>query len=447
MTLAHLGLPSLPPDHGTGTTLWLSLVIGGAFELHILTSGLISAGGQVGPVVELIGWMRRRPAYERLARGIGKTLVLYFAISSALAFLLITVLLVGMAGTFWTTITRITFWPLTVELFAFLFEVALAYLWYYTWDTLSGRFKPLHLAIGGLLILDDFLQVLMINVVASYMLTPGLPSDPIKTIINPSFYDLQVHRIDANIAYLGFFVAAVAAWKFRRARADEDRAYWDWAGSLGVLIGVLLTLMQPMIGYSYAKEIQLSSYGAWYNMMLGDLSNVFLLQIILLGLMFLAPTLYFARRLRTEGLRGHHLVSLLGIGLILSTIFAGIPYQIGWTYQDVQAAGLAKPVWDGGRIIPFASMLPWKVIALVAYSVLALWAVIWYLRGMRGITWGRAGRGEQRMLTVAAILTALMIVTMGFIREHGRSPDLIYGEMGLDQTTIAGPPSAPPAPP
>jgi cytochrome d ubiquinol oxidase subunit I len=439
-------LPSLPPDHAAGTTVWLSVVIGSAFTLHILTSGLISAGGQVGPVAEWIGWMRRRADYERLARGIAKYVALYFAISSALAFLLVTVLLVGMAGQFWTTITRITFWPLTVELFAFLFEVALAYLWWYSWDALSGPLKPLHLALGGLLILVDFLQVLMINVLASYMLTPGLPSDPVRVIVNPSFYELQIHRIVANIAYLGFFIGAIAAWRYRRARTVEDRAHWDWAGSLGVLVGTVMTLLQPIVGYSYSKEIQLASYRAWYDMMLGDLSNLFLFQIVLLGLMFAVPTLYFARRLGSEGVREHRLVELLALGLVATTAFAGIPYHLAWNYQDVQAAGLARPVWDGGRIIPFAAMLPWKVLALIAYSGLTLWAIVWYLRGMRRITWGRAGHSEQRLLGVAAVLTVLMIITMGFIREHGRSPDLIYGQMGIDQAPAAQP-SAPPAPP
>ena len=55
-------------------------------------------------------------------------------------------------------------------------------------------------------------------------------------------------------------------------------------------------------------------------------------------------------------------------------------------------------------------------------------------------------RGEQRLLMVAAGLTVLMIVTMAVIREHGRSPDLIYGQMTVDQTP-AGQPAAPVAPP
>ncbi|MDQ6899701.1 MAG: cytochrome ubiquinol oxidase subunit I [Candidatus Dormibacteraeota bacterium] len=440
-----LDLPSYPPTHGS-TTLWMSGAIGTIATLHILTSGLVSAGGQLGPISEMIGFVRRRTDYDRLARGIAKYVVLYFAISSALAFLFITVALTALAGSFWTTIVRITWWPLVVELFAFLFEVILAYLWYYSWDTLSGPFKPLHMAIGGLLVLDDFLQVLMINVVASYMLTPTPPTDVFRVIVNPTFYELQVHRIIANLAYLGFFLGAVAAWRYRRSRDPEDRAHWDWAGSFGMIVGTVLTLMQPVVGYSYAKEIQLSSYAAWYRMMLGQLSTVFLWQITLLGLMFVVAALYFARRLRSEKLRGRWLVLLFALGLIITTIFAALPYQLAFTYQDVQAAGLDRPFWQGGLINPLGAMIPWKILALTSYSTLMVAAVVWYLRGLRGVSWGRAGRGEQRLLVIAAVLTVMMIVTMGFIRENGRAPDLIYGQIDYQQQPAPSP-SAPPPPP
>jgi cytochrome bd-type quinol oxidase subunit 1 len=78
-------------------------------------------------------------------------------------------------------------------------------------------------------------------------------------------------------------------------------------------------------------------------------------------------------------------------------------------------------------------MIPWKVLALMGYSLLAIAGVVWYLRGLPGVVWGTARRGEQRLLMVMAVLTMAMMVTMGFIRENGREPFLISGEM-----TIAG---------
>jgi cytochrome bd-type quinol oxidase subunit 1 len=91
-------------------------------------------------------------------------------------------------------------------------------------------------------------------------------------------------------------------------------------------------------------------------------------------------------------------------------------------------------------------MIPWKVLALVVLTFLAIAAVVWYLRGLRDVVWGNAGRREQRYLIASVVLTALMIVTMGFIRENGRSPDLIYGQIQVEGQAPAASPSAPPAP-
>jgi cytochrome bd ubiquinol oxidase subunit I len=445
VSMTLLAFSSQAPDTGVGTSLVLSAVIGTVMTAHILTSGLISAAGQLGPIVELVGYVRRRPEYDRLARGMARYLVFYFAISSALAFLAVTVLLTGLAGAFWTAIVRVAWWPLVVELFAFLFEVVFAYLWYYSWDALRER-RGLHLSLGGLLLLADVLQVLMINLVASYMLTPAPAGDLFQVVLNPTFYDLQVHRLVANLAYVGYLVAAVGGVMYLRRRDPLDRAFWDWAGSFGMVVGTAMTLIQPLIGYSYAKEIQLHSYDAWYRMMLGPLSTVFLWQITLLGMMFLVAVLYFARRLRSESIPGGGWLLLISALLLVTTILAAQPYQLAFTYQDVLAAGRNRPFWNGGLINPLGAMVPWKILALGGYTTFTAAALVWYLRGVRLVTWGNARPGEQRLLVISLAMTVAMIITMGFIRENGRAPDLIYGQMTYRQQPAPSPSPPPPLP-
>jgi cytochrome bd-type quinol oxidase subunit 1 len=328
-------------------------------------------------------------------------------------------------------------------------QVSLAYLWYYTWEPMQG-FKPLHMAIGGLLAIASFLQVYMIDVIASYMLSPVNPQNPLRIALNPTSYPLTVHRTVGNIAYIGFAFGAYSAFKFLRARTPEDRAFYDWAGSFGLLWGIAMTLMQPIVGYSYAKEIQLHAYASWYKMMLGSLSNVFLWQITLLGMMFIVSLLYFVRRLGTDEARGVGTMKLIAAGTVLSTILAALPYHFSWQYQDVVAAGLNRPFWQGGLINPLGSMIPWKVLALIGYSLLAIAGVVWYLRGLPGVVWGHARRGEQRLLQLMLVLTMLMMVTMGFIRENGRAPFLISGEItiaGQQNQSTAGPTPQPATPP
>src|SRR5256885_9982251 len=152
---------------------------GSLFSLHSLTAGLVSGAAELGRAIESRGFVRQRRRYDRLAHGLGRFVTLYFSFSSAIAILLITVLLVGYWGRFWTTIVTIGWWPLFIEAWTFVLQVSLAYIWYYTSEPLRA-FKGVHMAIGGLLAIASFLQVYMIDIIASYMLTPTNPQNPLR---------------------------------------------------------------------------------------------------------------------------------------------------------------------------------------------------------------------------------------------------------------------------
>jgi cytochrome bd-type quinol oxidase subunit 1 len=89
--------------------------IGTFFSIHILIAGLISGAGELGPAIEFLGYMRQRRRYDRLARSLGHFMTLYFSVSSTIAILLITVLLVGFWGHFWSTMATIGWWPFFIE--------------------------------------------------------------------------------------------------------------------------------------------------------------------------------------------------------------------------------------------------------------------------------------------------------------------------------------------
>lgn len=419
-------LPSHSPD--MGGLLGYRIAIGTIFTAHILLAGAVSGATQLGPFLEWLGWMRRRQSYERVARGLGRFLVYYFAFGSAVAILAISALLVGLWGHAWAEINRIMWWPFYIEAWSFVMMVVGVYVWHYTWDALR-RWKILHMCIGGLLAIVSIIQVAMIDIVASYMLTPTPPKQPIGVWLNPTWYPLQIHTIIANLAYIAYLIGAFSAIRFLRAKTPEERSLYDWAGSLGIIWGTALTLLQPVVGYSYAKEIQLSAYGAWYKMMEGNLSLEFLVQITLLGLMLFAAGLYFWMRLRRARARGRSLLGLLTLLLLLTTIFAALPYQFAYTFDQVQAAGLDRPFWEGGLINPFAAMIPYKIAALTAYTVFGIAIVYIYLRGFRDVRWGQAGKGEQRALIFLGVAVMAMISLMGFIRENARFPDVIAGHV------------------
>lgn len=425
-----LDIPLPPHSPDLGGLLGHRIAIGSVFEAHILISGLVSGVTQLGPITEWMGWMRRRRDYDRMAHGMAKFLIYYFAFGAFTAILLVSVLLVVLWGRLWTTITTITFWPFMVESGSFVMMVTLTYAWYYTWDLLGG-FKVLHISLGALLVVASFIQVLMIDLVASYMLTPVQPSGLVSIFLNPTEVPLQIHRIIGNLAYAGYAIAALCAFLHWRTRNVENRGLYDWGVSFGLIWGTGMSLLQPAVGYEYAKEIQLHAYGAWYKMMQGDLSPAFLLQIFILGLIYLVPQLYFQHRLGLSGLGGW-LMRGISILLVLALLLAILPYHLAFTYDQVQAEGLSRPFWQGGLINPFGAMIPYKVIALTAYVVLSLTGLYIYLRRLPRIRWGQTGRAFNAGLPVLSlVLVMLMIVLMGFIRENGRYPNGIAGQVQL----------------
>ena len=433
-------LPSRAPDFGglTGHRITIGIL----FESHALFAFLVSGATQLGPILEWIGYLKQDQRYERLARGISKFLVYFFAVGAFFAIAVVTFALPALWGRAWQTVNKVTFWAFYIEGWSFAMMVTAAYIWHYSWDHLQS-YKRLHIAIGGQLAVASFVQVTMIDVVASYMLTPNNPAQPIRVFLNPTLYPLQVHRTIGNLAYVAWAVGAYGAIRYLRARNIEERSYWDWVGSLGMLIGTGMTLIQPIVGYSYAKEIQLHAYGAWYKMMQGTLSPEFLGQITLLGIIFTVPALYFAVRLGRDRAPGSFVLKLTAAALVLDTIFAAIPYHLAFTLDQVQSAGLDRPFWQGGLIVPFAAMIPYKVTALVFMTLLPWFAIIWYLRGSRRVAWGSAGVLEQGLCVVSLFLVATMIVLMGFIRENSRYPDIVAGHITMQgQSFIDQPPSS-----
>src|SRR5256885_17212040 len=111
---------------------------GSLFSLHSLTAGLVSGAAELGPAIEFLGSVRQRRRYDRLAHGLGRFITLYFSGSSTIAILLITVLLVGFWGHFWTTIVTIGWWALLIEGRTLCLQVSLAYIWDYSWDALPA---------------------------------------------------------------------------------------------------------------------------------------------------------------------------------------------------------------------------------------------------------------------------------------------------------------------
>lgn len=476
--LAEAGLQPAP-----GTLLANSIAIGIIVSLHQQLFAFITGGVTLVLISDGISLARRDPRHARLAHGLIKSLAYVFGGGSAIPIIFVVFLLLGLWGSFFVALTQITFWIFVIEAALFLASIALLYTTYANWERLN-RYRGCRFGLLLLLNLALLWQMFFIDIVASFMLTPnGGDTSQLRQVLNPTNLPLTVHRTVGNIADAGGLLALFAAIRcvrLLRARdgagsgvalraapsvgamhismhsestaGEEDEGdddtlrelrHWDFAGHWGVCFAIGMTLMQPYIGYSYAKEIQVHAMPAWYDMMFGDLSNVFLLQLTLLGLIFLFGSLYMYRRMRpSRSARQMRTSRLALVVLVLAVLLAAVPARFAWTYADIPS-DMQKPWWDGGLLNPIGTMIPNKLIALFAMMFATLWIMTAYLRTRSdgGIRWGVTTRGVQRLVMAMSACILVIMPVMGVIREHSRRPYLIYGELTISgQQQVTPPP-------
>ncbi|HXA29509.1 MAG TPA: cytochrome ubiquinol oxidase subunit I [Candidatus Angelobacter sp.] len=458
-----------------------SIAVGIVAILHILIATFITGASFLVCVSEGISIARNDARHERLARGLLRSMAYVFTFGAALAIFWVLFILLGMWGIFFIALTRITFWPFIFEAALFLTEIVLLYTLYANWERLAA-YRRARFGMAVLLAVALWWQQFFIDVVASYMLTPnGGDTNQLSQILNPTDLPLTIHRTVGNIAWAGAIVAAVAGFRYMRAKrrgpdvrvddvpslrsvgamsatwysqadgaatarvaATSQVAFFDWAGTWGAVWAIALTMFQPWIGYSYAKEIQLHAYPAWYRMMFGDISNVFLLQITLLGVIFLLGTSYFWRRMRASGTRGIRTQVAMLTVLVPATLLAATPARFAWTQSDISAAA-NTPWWDGGLLNPIGTMIPNKIIALLAMMICGLVSVTGVVRAHSNgeLRWGDATRRSQWLLVSLGVTVSVMMAVMGVIREHSRQPYLIEGEMTIQGQQIVNTPNTP----
>ena len=478
---AHAILAATAPLQPIPTSvLGGSIAVAFVALIHIQIATFITGASFLMCVSEGISIARGDERHERLTGGLMTGIAYTFAFGSALAIFWVIFILLGMWGTFFIALARITFWVFVFEAGLFVTEILLIYTLYANWARLRA-YRKVRFGMLILLAVTLWLQQFMIDVVASYMLTPnGGDTNQLAQVLNPTDLPLTIHRTVGNIAWAGAIIAAVAGFRYIRAKrreadvrvndpesarsvgamsatwftgslpadaahlaASSRIAFYDWAGMWGAVWAIGLTLFQPWIGYSYAKEIQLHAYPAWYRMMFGELSNVFLVQITLLGLIFIFGTVYFWRRMRASETRGQRTQVLMLVLLVLATLLAAVPARFGNTLPEIISAHLDRPWWDGGLLNPIGTMIPNKIIALLVMMLAGLVSVTSLVRAHSNheIRWGDATRRSQWALVLLGVTVSAMMIVMGVIREHARQPYLINAEMTIHGQQIVNPPA------
>src|ERR671933_1996232 len=137
---------------------------------HILIAAFIIGIVLIAATSEYLGVLTKQAKYDRFAHNTAKFTVLLFATGSALAITFV-LMLITLYPVLWSYLQNIFFWVLLAEAFMFVGEIVAIYIWYNAWDRMAYR-KNLHVVFGYVAGIFGLVQMLFINIVAAYMLSP-----------------------------------------------------------------------------------------------------------------------------------------------------------------------------------------------------------------------------------------------------------------------------------
>jgi cytochrome bd-type quinol oxidase subunit 1 len=286
------------PAYRNFPVLGSRLAVWAVAQLHLNFAAFILGCPIFAVIIEIIGWRTRDERYDWLAHEFVKLTFAAFSTTALLGALLL-FLFVGYYPKFWTYMTSIffpTYWVYALLFFAETFAV---YLWYYGWDWLSGSRKWIHVSLGVLSNLIGTAILFVANSWVTFMISPAgiaesgaLKGSVWAAVNNFTWMPINIHRLIANIVFGGTIAAAYAAFRFLSAETDEERARYDWMGYIGNFVALSAFIVLPFAGYWLGREIYAFNQTMGITMMGGFMSWLWIIQAILIGILFLGSNYY-----------------------------------------------------------------------------------------------------------------------------------------------------------
>ena len=283
------------PGIGARGAIWI------AAEIHLMFAAFVLGVPMFAVITEFIGIVGKDSKYDKLSKEFTRLLVFAYSATALWGGLLL-FLLSTLYPRFWGHMAEI--FELSMWIYAGLFfiESFTLYLYYYGWDRWKeGRAKWGHWGLGLLLNVWGTAVMFIANGWLTYMMSPpegttvqGLPEGVglWNAIANATWMPINIHRMIANAVFGGSIVAAYAAYRFLAAKTDEERAHYDWMGYVGTFIAISMFIVLPFAGYYLGREIYEYNQQMGITMMGGFMSWLWIVQAILIGVLFLSANYY-----------------------------------------------------------------------------------------------------------------------------------------------------------
>jgi hypothetical protein len=385
-------------------------------EVHLMFGAFVLGVPIFASIVEVIGWRTGDRRYDRLAHEFTGLLSAAFSTTAAFGGLLVFSLF-GLYPRFMAFLTSIFHTTYYVYALLFFAEGFTLYLYYYAWERMQGRWKGLHVLLGVLLNLWGTALMLLANAWASYMMSPtGIDKETLafvgtawQAVANPLWIPLAIHRLLGNVAFGGFIVGAYAAVKFLGASSEAERAHYDWMGYVGNFVGLAALIPLPFAGYYLGREVYSASAVMGNNMMGGAFSWTFIIQAVLIGMLFIGGNYYLWIGMgRIEGAERYR-PYIKYINALLLVCFA-----VWLTPRNIPLSGEEQMALGGQfhPVLKYFGLMSAKNAAVNFIILSTFFSFLLYRRSNKGAPRPLAaqGRGGRAALGVAAAVSIALLL-------------------------------------
>ncbi len=407
------------PGLGARNAVWLTA------QLHLMFAAFVLGVPMFAVITELIGHVTNDEKYDRLSKEFTRLLVFAYSATALWGGMLL-FMVTTLYPRFWGHMAEIFHLSMWIYAGLFFIESATLYLYYYGWDRWKkGRAKWGHLGLGLMLNVWGTIVMFIANGWLTYMMSPPEGVTPLtlpsevglwNAIANATWMPINIHRLIANAVFGGAIVAAYAAYRFLSARTAEERAHYDWMGYVGNFIAISTFIVLPFAGYWLGREIYEYNQQMGITMMGGFMSWLWIVQAVLIGVLFLAANYYLWLGMgRIPG--AERFVPYTKWMLVLLIIC-----WIVWATPHTLIASREEMVAMGGSHHPFLSVLGVMSAKNTAVNLMILTtflSFLMYRRANRNATveWARAGTLTQGAMFAIAAAVVLFYGVYGYFVE------------------------------
>ncbi len=325
-----------------------------AIQQHFFFGSFIIGAPIIAWMVELYSHLRRhRGKEDQLAEEIMQIALKFYPCTIILGVVLVMAFFAFYAGfsQYMTGLFKPVIYAYAV---LFLLEGVLFYAYTLTWRSWRGRLKSCHVALGALTVASGIVIICIANAWMAFMMSPagvdrqGRYLGNVWTLIGtPLWNPLNVHRVLASIMFSGAVIAAFSAYRVLTTHDPEEKVYYDWMGHVTILISIANLFILPFAGYWFARVIFSFRQRMGVTLMGGALSWPFVIQTMLIGLIFMMITYYLWQGMsRIPGSeRYRYLAKYMMMLLFVSIIVWITPHTLPASQGELgQMGGAVHPV-------------------------------------------------------------------------------------------------------